>query len=184
MLNQTTLSGIRIVLYVALRDSPDPIAPPEIAEALDLSKSYCAKITNLLGRAGIFRTRRGAHGGVELRRPRVDITMLEIVEACQGRILSHYCQEVGDLRQVCAFHRAMVELHDSVTGVLSRWTVANLARKPLPSASIRNKEDLVPALEEMISYEGPYVLDVEVPYQEHVLPMIPTGMTVRDIITE
>ena len=37
---------------------------------------------------------------------------------------------------------------------------------------------------EMIAYDGPYVLDVEVPYQEHVLPMIPTGMTVRDMIKE
>jgi hypothetical protein len=27
-----------------------------------------------------------------------------------------------------------------------------------------------------------YVLDVLVPYQEHVLPMIPSGMTVKDII--
>jgi acetolactate synthase-1/2/3 large subunit len=52
------------------------------------------------------------------------------------------------------------------------------------AAYIRNKADLVPALKEMIAYPGPYVLDVEVPYQEHVLPMIPTGMTVRDIIKE
>ena len=49
---------------------------------------------------------------------------------------------------------------------------------------IRNKVDLVPALEEMINYPGPYVLDVEVPYQEHVLPMIPGGLTVRDMIKE
>ena len=49
---------------------------------------------------------------------------------------------------------------------------------------IRNKADLVPALEEMINYPGPYVLDVEVPYQEHVLPMIPGGLTVRDMIKE
>jgi acetolactate synthase-1/2/3 large subunit len=52
------------------------------------------------------------------------------------------------------------------------------------AAYVRNKADLVPALKEMIEYDGPYVLDVEVPYQEHVLPMIPTGMTVRDIIKE
>ena len=52
------------------------------------------------------------------------------------------------------------------------------------AAYIREKADLVPALEEMINYPGPYVLDVEVPYQEHVLPMIPSGMTVRDIIKE
>jgi acetolactate synthase-1/2/3 large subunit len=49
---------------------------------------------------------------------------------------------------------------------------------------IRKKADLVPALEEMINYPGPYVLDVEVPYQEHVLPMIPSGHTVRDMIKE
>ena len=52
------------------------------------------------------------------------------------------------------------------------------------AAYIREKADLVPALEEMINYPGPYVLDVEVPYQEHVLPMIPGGMTVRDMIKE
>ena len=47
------------------------------------------------------------------------------------------------------------------------------------AAYIRKKADLVAALEEMIDYPGPYVLDVEVPYQEHVLPMIPGGMTVQ-----
>jgi acetolactate synthase-1/2/3 large subunit len=52
------------------------------------------------------------------------------------------------------------------------------------AAYVRDKKDLVAALKEMIEYDGPYVLDVEVPYQEHVLPMIPTGMTVRDIIKE
>jgi len=34
----------------------------------------------------------------------------------------------------------------------------------------------------MIDSDGPYLLNVMVPYQEHVLPMIPSGMTVRDII--
>jgi acetolactate synthase-1/2/3 large subunit len=50
------------------------------------------------------------------------------------------------------------------------------------AAYIREKADLQPAIEEMIAYDGPYVLDVEVPYQEHVLPMIPSGKTARDII--
>jgi acetolactate synthase-1/2/3 large subunit len=52
----------------------------------------------------------------------------------------------------------------------------------IPARQVRNKADVTGALEEMIAYEGPYVLDVLVPYQEHVLPMIPAGMTVRDII--
>jgi len=52
------------------------------------------------------------------------------------------------------------------------------------AGTVRNKADLVSALEEMIDYDGPYVLDVQTPYQEHVLPMIPANHTVDDIITE
>ena len=50
--------------------------------------------------------------------------------------------------------------------------------------TISSKADLEPALREMIDYPGPFVLDVQVPYQEHVLPMIPSGMTVKDLIKE
>ncbi|MDB5311264.1 MAG: ilvB [Gemmataceae bacterium] len=48
--------------------------------------------------------------------------------------------------------------------------------------SIAEKGDLDAALVEMIECPGPYVLNVHVPHQEHVLPMIPAGMTVKDII--
>jgi acetolactate synthase-1/2/3 large subunit len=47
---------------------------------------------------------------------------------------------------------------------------------------ISQKADLDGALEEMLDSKKPYVLDVMVPYQEHVLPMIPGGMTVKDMI--
>jgi acetolactate synthase-1/2/3 large subunit len=52
------------------------------------------------------------------------------------------------------------------------------------AATVSKKQDLVPALEEMINYPGPYVLDVEVPYQQQVLPMIPSNHTVKDLIKE
>ncbi|MCA9260436.1 MAG: biosynthetic-type acetolactate synthase large subunit [Planctomycetales bacterium] len=52
------------------------------------------------------------------------------------------------------------------------------------AAYVREKADLSAAIEEMIAYDGPYVLDVEVPYQEHVMPMIPANGTARDIIRE
>ncbi len=49
---------------------------------------------------------------------------------------------------------------------------------------VKRKAELTEAIQEMLAYDGPFVLDVEVPYQEHVLPMIPAGMTVRDLIRE
>ncbi|MFM7077698.1 MAG: biosynthetic-type acetolactate synthase large subunit [Planctomycetaceae bacterium] len=50
------------------------------------------------------------------------------------------------------------------------------------SETISAKRDLEPALRRLIDAPGPALLDVQVPYQEHVLPMIPSGMTVRDLI--
>jgi acetolactate synthase-1/2/3 large subunit len=52
----------------------------------------------------------------------------------------------------------------------------------VPARDVTDKADLDAALIEMIESKGPYVLNVHVPHQEHVLPMIPSGMTVKDII--
>jgi len=52
------------------------------------------------------------------------------------------------------------------------------------AAQVRRKSDFPDALSEMLSSDGPYLLDVICPYQEHVLPMIPSNGTARDIIME
>ncbi len=44
------------------------------------------------------------------------------------------------------------------------------------------KEDLRDAIREMLDSADPYVLDVVVPYTEHVLPMIQQGKTAREIL--
>jgi acetolactate synthase-1/2/3 large subunit len=44
------------------------------------------------------------------------------------------------------------------------------------------KSELRAAIQEMLDHDGPYVLDIIVPYTEHVLPMIPAGKTVKDMI--
>jgi acetolactate synthase I/II/III large subunit len=47
-----------------------------------------------------------------------------------------------------------------------------------------DKKDLRPALERMLKSNECYILDVMVPYTEHVMPMIPSGKTYRDIIID
>ena len=47
-----------------------------------------------------------------------------------------------------------------------------------------HKKDLPAAMKRMLDSKEVYMLDVEVPYTEHVLPMIPSGKTYKDIITE
>ncbi len=47
---------------------------------------------------------------------------------------------------------------------------------------VHKKSELRAAIQEMLDHDGPFVLDVIVPYTEHVLPMIPAGKTVKDMI--
>lgn len=52
----------------------------------------------------------------------------------------------------------------------------------VPGRRVHKKEELREAIQEMLDCDGPYVLDVIVPYTEHVLPMIPAGKTVDEMI--
>jgi acetolactate synthase I/II/III large subunit len=52
------------------------------------------------------------------------------------------------------------------------------------AATVSKKSELTVALETMINSDGPYLLNVQVPYVEHVLPMIPSNHTVDDMIVE
>uniref|UniRef100_A0A0C9S3D5 Acetolactate synthase n=1 Tax=Wollemia nobilis TaxID=56998 RepID=A0A0C9S3D5_9CONI len=54
----------------------------------------------------------------------------------------------------------------------------------IPGARVTDKAHLRDAIDKMLKTPGPYLLDVIVPHQEHVLPMIPAGGSFKDIITE
>jgi acetolactate synthase-1/2/3 large subunit len=54
----------------------------------------------------------------------------------------------------------------------------------VPAERVTRKSELKAAMERMLASKEPYVLDVIVPFTEHVLPMIPAGKTVQDIIIE
>ncbi|KAK4768073.1 hypothetical protein SAY87_003214 [Trapa incisa] len=54
----------------------------------------------------------------------------------------------------------------------------------IPAGRVTRKADLKGAIKKMLDTPGPYLLDVIVPHQEHVLPMIPSGGAFKDIIVE
>lgn len=54
----------------------------------------------------------------------------------------------------------------------------------IPAARVTDKAHIKDAIATMLETPGPYLLDVIVPHQEHVLPMIPAGGSFKEIITE
>lgn len=131
MLTKTTETGIQALAYLALRQAEAPVSPRVIAEQLGLSSTYLAKITAQLVKADLLRAERGVKGGVQLRRAPRDIRLLDIVEALQGRVVGRYCVHSPDGAQSCAFHHAMLEIQQATLGILTRWTLADLAARPV-----------------------------------------------------
>lgn len=141
MLTKTSITAIRILLHLVQRKGKEPIAPAEAAAYLGASSTYLSKINTQLVKAEILEAHRGVNGGVTLARSPKDITLLEIVEACQGKILGDYCTPHTKLDEVCAFHQAMVALQRAVVDTLRGWTLAALAARPQPAEHLRNKVD-------------------------------------------
>ncbi|GAA0158463.1 ligase [Lithospermum erythrorhizon] len=54
----------------------------------------------------------------------------------------------------------------------------------IPAARVSKNHEVRTAIQKMLDTPGPYLLDVIVEHQEHVLPMIPSGGTFDDIIVE
>jgi Rrf2 family protein len=131
MLSRTSLSAIRALIYLGY-SGRTVLSPKYIAHALEESPSYLAKILGQLTKAGILRATRGVNGGVQFSRPPDQISLLAIVEACQGVIVGNFCRHARDTATTCAYHQAMAELHGAIISVLSRWNLAQLINRPSP----------------------------------------------------
>ena len=137
MLTQTSELAIRTLVFLTLEGERNPQSPRQIADRIDCSVSYLAKILRTLVGVGILYSVRGARGGVLLSREPAEISLLSIVEACQGMLVGDYCQ-AQDLykNMTCSYHHAMNELHQVTVQTLSKWTIADLVICPvgLPTA--------------------------------------------------
>lgn len=139
MLTKTSLAAIQLLALLARNGSRSPVSPRALARQLRASPTYLAKVAHLLVKADLLRAHRGARGGVVLSKQPDRIALLDVIEVCQGKILGDYCEGEASLDLVCAYHRAMLEVHEATTSVLNRWTVADIAAKPLPDESLHDR---------------------------------------------
>lgn len=130
MIAKTSHSALRSLLLLAQQDRTVCWSPRRLSELLGESPTYLAKVVRHLVRSGILEAEKGVKGGVRLVKPPAQVTLLQIVEACQGTIVGDYCRSSRPDPTVCAFHSAAVELHQAITSVLGRWTLAQLLEKP------------------------------------------------------
>jgi Rrf2 family protein len=133
MITKTSILATRALVCLARDQDGGAISPRSIALQLGESRTYMAKVLRSLVKAGLLRAEHGSKGGVRLNRAPEEITLLAIVEACQGAIVGSYCEDIDDIRIACAFHHAAVELREAIVSVLSKWHLADIAKSPGPA---------------------------------------------------
>ncbi len=93
--------GLRAVLDLALHCEEEAIALSSIAERQGISISYLEQLIAKLKKAGIVESKRGAQGGYILARPAEEISVGDILRACEGDLHPVDCAEVYGGKSSC-----------------------------------------------------------------------------------
>ncbi len=105
-----------------------PTTLADICELRGLAREYLAKVFALLVRAGLLTAIRGKKGGYILARDPKDISLLQIIEAVEGRQALNRCQydpPKCDNTDTCKMRRIWSELQDLFDEKLSSMSLAD-----------------------------------------------------------
>jgi Rrf2 family protein len=83
----------RLVLHLACLEPGTRVSIPEISKTRLLPAPFTRRIVGDLVKAGILQTLRGTGGGISLARPASGISLLDILEAVEGRVALNACLE-------------------------------------------------------------------------------------------
>jgi Rrf2 family protein len=97
MLSATCKYGIRAVIFIASKpEQKSNTGLKEIAEKLKIPQPYLAKILQVLARKKILHSAKGPHGGFYLLIPSSKLTLMDIIDAIDGRNFFDSCYITGE----------------------------------------------------------------------------------------
>lgn len=96
-INRQTDYAARVVLALAIRGEAERVSSAVIQREMQIPKAFMGRIVARLAQARLVRTFPGRDGGLSLPAPPETISLLEVVEAFEGKLLLSDClQPTGD----------------------------------------------------------------------------------------
>ena len=88
-ISRSTGYALLAVGYIAQHQKEGIILSQSVSKKYNIPLEYLLKILQQLVRANVLRSKRGPRGGFSLAKPAKKITLLQIVEAVEGPMISH-----------------------------------------------------------------------------------------------
>ena len=90
-ISRQTEYGVRAMLDLVSFPPGSRLQTSNVAQRQAIPESYLIKIVNRLAQVELLQTYRGTEGGISLARPAEEISMLEIVQALEGKTNLNIC---------------------------------------------------------------------------------------------
>ncbi len=116
-------------MHLARRNPGQRAMIDDVSREEHIPRSFLAKIFQHLARAGLVRSVRGSRGGFALLKPPAEISVLQVIEAVEGKIVFQRCRmDKPDCEHAggCALCGLFERAQDGIKDVLTRTTLRDL----------------------------------------------------------
>jgi Rrf2 family cysteine metabolism transcriptional repressor len=125
VISVTSKSRYAVVAMAELaRSGERPVPIAQIAERREMPVQFLEQLFSTLRRDGLLLSQRGVRGGYTLARPPEEITVLEVVQALDGKV-GQEADEAGGIWR---------EGVEALRGVFTSTTIADIARREAAEA--------------------------------------------------
>ena len=124
--------GIRSVLYLARQPFKKVSFVNEISDDYKIPRSFLAKILQKLVKAKIVRSYRGVKGGFSLAKQARDITVLDVLEAIQGKLAINICideKKRCNFSRQCPTHYLWLNVQSKMSEMLKTTNFEDLSKR-------------------------------------------------------
>jgi len=152
--------GLHCGVLLGFLDPGASLPTARLAEYHGVPVAYLAKHLQAMSRAGLLESVQGPKGGYRLARPAAAISMLDVVEAIDGRESAFRCAEIRrrgpaarparEYRVPCAIHAVMNRADDAWREELRRVSLLDLMQGVVAGASPKSLEQGVSWMQEVL----------------------------------
>lgn len=122
--------AVRAMICVARLDEGERHKAAQIAESMEIPRTYIAQILAPLVAAGLLDAVAGRRGGYMLGRPAAEISLLEVIEVAEGAVHADRCVLRGgpcDWDETCPLHVTWSRAKAGFTGALETMFLSEIA---------------------------------------------------------